>query len=304
MAEEHHSSPTLLQRLRAALAGANTSGEFGVNGLNGAPALNGNDEKDRVEASRARLLNAARFDTLSVVDVMIPRADIAALDVTTPLSDIMAEFRSGGHSRMPVYRDSLDEPLGLAHIRDLLPFLSPAPDSDAPSPDEEVLPRIVRKILYAPPSMPAAALLLKMQTSRIHMALVVDEFGGTDGLVTLEDLVEEIVGEIEDEHDASGTPDFRTRGPAVLEANARAEISDLEARIHRDLSLPDTAEEVDTLGGLVFTLAGRVPSHGEVITHPAGLEFEVIDADPRRIKRLLVRVKDRNRRVHGEGEDA
>jgi CBS domain containing-hemolysin-like protein len=140
--------------------------------------------------------------------------------------------------------------------------------------------------------MPASDLLLRMQTRRMHMAIVVDEFGGTDGLVTLEDLIEEIVGDIADEHDVADEPVIKARGEAAWEVDARAEIEEFESLAGRKLTLPDAVEEVDTLGGLVFTLAGRVPERGEIIAHPAGVEFEVIDADPRRVKRMIVRLKE------------
>jgi CBS domain containing-hemolysin-like protein len=246
-----------------------------------------------VAASAARVLNAARFDTLRVEDVMVPRADIIAVEVDTPLGELATMLAEAAHSRLPVYRETLDEPVGVVHIKDVLRYLADAmaKPADSAAAEQRVLPTIVRPVIYVPPSMPAADLLLRMQTKRMHMAIVVDEFGGTDGLVTLEDLVEQIVGDIADEHDDADEPAIRARGPEVWEAEARAEIDELEALTQRTLVLPEAPEEVDTLGGLVFTLAGRVPERGEVIEHPAGVEFEVIDADPRRVKRMIVRLK-------------
>jgi len=195
---------------------------------------------------------------------------------------------------LPVYRETLDEPVGVAHIKDVIGPLAKAL-SDTNSAERGrtlILAEITRPVLYAPPSMRAADLLLRMQTRRAHMALVVDEFGGTDGLVTLEDLVEEIVGEIEDEHDHAEAPPIRARGVNTWDADARAPIEDFEKLTSLTLDLPEVVEDVDTLGGLVFALAGRVPERGEIIVHPDGVEFEVLDADPRRIKRLIVRIKE------------
>ena len=250
----------------------------------------------REAASQARVLNAARFDTLRVDDVMVPRADIIAVQIDTPLDDLAKLFAEAAHSRLPVYRETLDEPVGVVHIKDVLRHLAEELGDNGSAPwaraDGRVLHSIVRPVLFAPPSMPAADLLLRMQTRRVHMAVVVDEFGGTDGLVTLEDLVEEIVGDIEDEHDEADAPTIRPRGAQMWDVDARAPIEDLEELCARELVLPEAAEEVDTLGGLVFALAGRVPERGEIIIHPQGVEFEVIDADPRRVKRMIVRAKE------------
>ncbi len=241
--------------------------------------------------ARARLINAALFDRLRVEDVMVPRADIVAVDVNATLKDVAQVFAQNPHSRLPVFRETLDDPLGMVHIKDVVRHLAPGVGNGHEHGDLKLLERIRRPVLFVPPSMPAADLLFRMQSRRVHMAIVVDEFGGTDGLVTLEDLVEEIVGDIEDEHDADPGPVVRTRGPSSWEVDARCDIREFEAIVGRTLSSDDVMEEVDTLGGLVFTLAGRVPERGEVIRHPAGVEFEVSDADPRRIKRLLVRAQ-------------
>ncbi len=259
-----------------------------------APAQGAAGDPRRAAASEARVLNAARFDTLRVEDVMVPRADIVAVEIDTPLGELANLFAEAAHSRLPVYRETLDEPVGVVHIKDVLRHLaeSVGESGDAAVADQRVLPSILRPVIYVPPSMSAADLLLRMQTRRMHMAIVVDEFGGTDGLVTLEDLVEEIVGDIEDEHDEADEPAIRPRGASCWEVEARAPIEQLEALTGRALKLPDAVEEVDTLGGLVFTIAGRVPERGEIIVHPAGVEFEVVDADPRRVKRMLVRARE------------
>jgi CBS domain containing-hemolysin-like protein len=234
---------------------------------------------------------ATVFQTLRVGDVMTPRADISALEISTPLAEVMRQFVEVEHSRMPVYRETLDDPVGVVHIKDLIGMVAPADPDIPPSPPwkECVLHRVKRELLYVPASMLAADLLLKMRVARIHMAMVIDEFGGTDGLVTLEDLVEAVVGEIDDEHDEKTEPDIVARPGGVLETDARAPLEELEAMLGQTLAPPESEEEIDTVAGLVATLAGRVPQRGEVIVHPAGFEFEVIDADPRRIRRLRIR---------------
>jgi len=228
------------------------------------------------------------FDHTRVADVMVPRADIVAVSVETDLQQLLAQFHAAAHSRMPIYKDSLDDPIGMVHIKDVVGLLA-APEAGEPPDRRPILEKIRRDILFAPPSMPVTDLLLKMQTTRIHMALVVDEFGGTDGLVSIEDLVEEIVGEIRDEHDEQQEPALEPRGDGGYDADARVEVPEFVAATGWPLDLPDGVEEdIDTLGGMVFSLAGRVPQRGEVISHPCGVEFEVVDADPRRIKQLRV----------------
>ncbi len=236
---------------------------------------------------------AEAFQTLRISDVMTPRADILALEVSTPLSEVVGRFVESEHSRMPVYRESLDDPIGVVHIKDLLRLIAPLgaePELGAAlSWREPVLHRLRRDLLYVPASMRAADLLLRMRVARMHMALVIDEFGGTDGLVTLEDLVEAVVGEISDEHDEQAEPSVVARPGGLLEADARVPLDELETLLGHTLALPDEDEEVDTVAGLVATLAGRVPQRGEVIVHPDGVEFEVVEADPRRIRRLRIR---------------
>ena len=231
---------------------------------------------------------AEAFQSLRVADVMTPRADIIALDLETPLEAAVAQFRECEHSRLPIYRDTLDDPQGVVHLKDL--FKALADPAGAQAPDAKLLMQIRREPLYVPPSMRAADLMLKMQSARTHMALVIDEFGGVDGLVTLEDVLESVVGEIDDEHDEAHPIQVMSRPGGVFEADARAPLDELESALGGKLvpeSLED--EEIETAAGLVTALAGRVPQRGEVIRHPSGWEFEVIDADPRRIKRLRVR---------------
>ena len=229
---------------------------------------------------RALLSNILRLRDQTAYDVMVPRADINAIDLKASLQEIVKLVQETGHSRYPVYRDSLDDATGLVHIKDVLLLqASGKPFS---------LQRILRRVLYVSPSIRVLDLLLEMRLKRTHMALVVDEYGGVDGLVTIENLVEQITGEIEDEHDRAIEPDFVEYPDGVIEADARMPLTELEARVGPLLD-EEEREDIDTLGGLVFYLAGRVPSRGELIAHPGGLEFEVVDADPRRIKRLRLR---------------
>ncbi len=255
------------------------------------------------KAQESMISAAEEFQHLRVEDVMVPRADIVATENTASLKELSTAFKDAGHSRLPVYKETLDDPLGMVHIKDLLPFLLfDAKGRGAKSyPDKKVVSQILRPVLYVPPSMLAQDLLTRMQARRLHMAIVVDEYGGTDGLVTLEDLVEPIVGDIEDEHDDAEPEVLKTTEPggkAVWEADARITIDDFEDALGRDFATADEEDDVDTLGGLVFTLAGRVPERGEVIRHPDGVEFEVIDADPRRVKRLKIRVTSGHKPAH------
>ena len=229
---------------------------------------------------RLLLINILKLHESTAADVMVPRVDIVAMPIDTSFADAARQMAEHGHSRVPVYRETLDDVVGIVHFKDLLPY---AVDGRAVP-----LSDIVRKVLFAAPSMKVLDLLLQMRLSRVHMALVVDEFGGIDGLVTIEDVIEEIVGEIEDEHDDADRPKLIERGDGTAIADARTPIEVLEARTHAPLRSPGE-EEVHTLGGLVFALAGRVPARGEAIRHPSGLEFEVLDADPRRVKRLRLR---------------
>ena len=219
---------------------------------------------------------------LSAYDIMVPRVDIVAVEVHTGLGELVAVMSKAGHSRVPVYRETLDEVLGLVHIKDLVAFTGTQNRFD--------LNAIVRPVLYVAPSMRVLDLLLEMRQSRVHMALVVDEFGGIDGLVTIEDLVEEIVGEIEDEYDVVQGPKLEFGPDGSLLADARATVEEFEELVGPVLSEEEREEDIDTLGGFVFSLAGRVPTRGELIEHPkSGICFEVLEADPRRVKRLRIR---------------
>jgi CBS domain containing-hemolysin-like protein len=230
---------------------------------------------------------AEAFKTLRVDDVMTPRADIVAIDISAPFEEVLSTFIEAGHSRMPIYRDNLDDPVGIVHVKDVFKLL--ADEAKRPAQSEPILHRLRREVLYVPASMRAADLLVKMQATRIHMALVIDEFGGTDGIVTLEDLVEAVVGEIDDEHDDAHQASIVARVGGIYECDARAPLEELEAMAGAVLMLADYEEEIDTVGGLVSALAGRVPQRGEVIAHPSGFEFEITDSDPRRVKRLRMR---------------
>ena len=214
-------------------------------------------------------------------DVMVPRVDIVALDVDQPFAEVIKCMVEHGHSRVPVYRETLDDVIGFVHVKDVL---GPVADRRPAR-----LERLLRKVLFVAPSVPILDLLVQMRQARTHMAMVIDEFGGIDGLVTIEDVIEEIVGEIEDEHDVHVAPVLIERPDGSIIADARISIEALEEQHGTRLRPAGEQEAVDTLGGLVFTLAGRVPKRGEVIAHPDGIEFEVLDADPRRIKRLRVR---------------
>ena len=252
---------------------------------------------------RALLSNAFAFHRVRVSDVMVPRSDIIAAPVGATLGALMAQFRLAGHSRLPVYADSLDEPVGMVHIRDLLDFIAshgaiePAKPGEAPHVASLAgvdlaktieATQLLRTVLFVPGSMPAIDLLARMQASRTHMALVIDEYGGTDGLVTIEDLLETVVGDIEDEHDVATAMVARGERGEIL-ADARATLDEVSEAVGSDLSAAEDLDDVHTLGGLVVTRAGRVPRRGDVVSGPNGFEFEVLDADPRRLKRILIR---------------
>ena len=251
---------------------------------------------------RKMLLNILRFGKLTVEDVMVPRADIVAVEEQASVDEAMRVFREAEHSRLPIYRETLDDPSGMIHIRDLMSWITTEAegsggeklDLGAVDLSREIGSiNITRELLYVPPSMPGLDLLLRMQSSRTHLALVVDEYGGTDGLVSIEDLIEEVVGEIEDEHDVAEAPLFREDARLGLVADARTPIEDLERHLGVELTSPEQEEDIDTLGGLVFALSGRIPSRGQVVRHPSGIEFEVLDADRRRIKKLRIRVPEK-----------
>jgi len=226
---------------------------------------------------RMLLKNILRLRETTAHDVMVPRAHITAVEIGTSFEALVALMTEAAHSRLPVYRETLDDVVGMVHIKDVFA----AENRGGPVKLEKLL----RKILFVPPSMGALALLLQMRTTRTHLTLVVDEYGGIDGLVTIEDLVEEIVGDIEDEHDDDIAPPLERRPDGTILADAGTPIEALERLIGPILS-EDEHDEVDTLAGLVTTLAGRVPDPGEIIRHPSGVEFEVLAGDPRRVARL------------------
>ncbi len=250
-------------------------------------------------------------------DVMVPRADIVAVQQNIALGELMRTFEGAGHSRLVVYDDTLDDPVGMVHIRDLIVFMTERAtvDPEKNAKRKKPLPAgldlrtidlamplsaagIMRPILFAPPSMRAMDLLARMQATRMHLALVVDEYGGTDGLVSIEDIVEEIVGEIADEHDEDELPAVVRQPDGSFVADARANLEDVVAIVGSDFDIGDAAEEVDTLGGYLVTRAGRLPLRGELIPGPGLFEFEVLDADPRRVKRVrITRLKERREKA-------
>jgi len=246
---------------------------------------------EKTKSSQSFMIKHDALEELRVADVMVPRADIIGIEIATPLGELAEAFSTASHSRLPVYRETLDDPVGVVHIKDVVSHLTPSEDGRRTVgwAEQEILADILRPLLYAPPSMKAGDLLRRMQARRMHMALVVDEYGGTDGLVTLEDLIEPIVGEIEDEHDEDDAPLIRVRAPGVWDVDARAEIDEFERVVGEEIAADDEDDDVDSLGGLVFTIAGRIPERGEVIRHATGYEFEVLEADQRRIRRMRVR---------------
>lgn len=242
------------------------------------------DASDLDTHERALLSNVLRLRGKTAYDVMVPRADIMAMPEDFSLDQAIQLIQKDGHSRYPVYRESLDDIAGMVHIKDVFAAIGHA-GQDTPFD----LKAILRKPLFVVPSIPVLDLLLQMRQSHTHMALVVDEYGGIDGLVTIEDLVETIVGDISDEHDEDAAPHMTERPDGTIELDARTPVETFEAKLGQVLTDEERAADIDTVGGLVFTLAGRVPAKGELISHPSGLEFRVIEADPRRIRRLRVR---------------
>ena len=230
---------------------------------------------------RALLRNVLSVGDLRVGDVMVPRGDIVAIELTAALDAVLAKFIEAQHSRLPVFRGTLDDVAGMIHVKDLLPFVSGVKPF--------ALEAHLRTVLFVPPSVPVLDLLLQMRGTGTHMALVVDEYGGVDGLVTIEDLVEQIVGEIRDEYDAEEGPFFIERAEGSVEAQGRCPVEDLEKYFGVQLLDAERREEIDSLGGLVFSLAGRMPRRGETIAHPAGLALDILEADARRVKRVRLR---------------
>jgi magnesium and cobalt transporter len=230
---------------------------------------------------RALIANVLHLREITADDVMVPRPDIIAMRADVTLDQAIEQLRREGHSRMPVYRENLDDLVGMVHIKDVFAFSGAAADFSVE--------KILRKPLMVAPQIGVLDLLVQMRLTRTHLALVVDEYGGIDGLVTIEDLVETIVGDIADEHDEIEGPMFSERPDGALDLNALLPIEDFEARMGPVLSEDERDADIETVGGLVFNLAGRVPTKGEIVAHPSGIEFLVLEADARRIRRLRAR---------------
>ncbi|MGL4591129.1 MAG: hemolysin family protein, partial [Aestuariivirga sp.] len=270
-------------------------------------------ETVRAEA-KSMMLNIIEFSNLRVDDVMVPRVDIVAIDEAASMRELLAKFIDANHSRLPVYRETLDGITGMVHVKDFMRWMDakgvkrrkaktdksekpeklPAAGLSIAAAELAVAVKqsgLHRDVLFVPPSMPASDLLVRMQASHIHLAIVIDEYGGTDGLVSIEDLVEVIVGDISDEHDTEEGLQIKAVGEGIYMADGRVDIAALEDLVKIDLLSDDEEEEADTLAGLIFKIAGRVPARGEIIRHSSGLEFEILDSDPRRVKKLKVDVK-------------
>ena len=227
---------------------------------------------------RLMLLNILKIDSIRSSDIMIPRADIGAIEINDSFEKVLEVFIKEAHSRVPVYENNLDNIIGMVHIKDLVNY------QNQNKVDDHFLRDLVRDILEIPPSMPVLDLLLKMQMTRLHMGIVIDEYGCTDGLITIEDVIEEITGEIEDEHDEKNLPMLIKSSANTFEASARLEIDELQKVTNIQFLDPEENEDIDTLGGLIFAIAGRVPQRGEIIKHSSGTTFEIKDADPMKIK--------------------
>ena len=278
------------------------------------------DETSFTTIERTMLRNILGLHERRIADVMVPRGDIVAVKRDISLGELMSLFESAAHSRLVVYNDTLDDPEGFVHIRDLLAFITakakvadevnakrknPFPAGlDLRSVDLRMKlsdASIMRKLIYVPPSMPAIDLLAQMQATRIHLALVVDEYGGTDGLVSIEDIVEQVVGEIDDEHDSDETPSVVRQSDGSFIADARASLEDVQSVVGEEFDTGEAGEDVDTLGGYLVTQVGRLPVRGEIISGPGEFEIEVLDADPRRVKRVRIGTqKDRSNLRHRE----
>ncbi|MEI8177405.1 hemolysin family protein [Aestuariivirga sp.] len=270
------------------------------------------------EEAKSMMLNIIEFSGLRVDDVMVPRVDIVAVDEADSMQELLAKFIDANHSRMPVYRETLDGITGMIHVKDFLRWMAArgarkrrATKTEKPEKTEKVPPPglniaatalstsvkqagLNREVLFVPPSMPATDLLVRMQASRTHLAIVIDEYGGTEGLVSIEDLVEVIVGDIADEHDTEEGLEVKPVEEGVYLADGRVDLAKLEALLAVDLLPEDEEEEADTLAGLIFKIAGRVPARGEIIRHESGLEFEILDSDPRRVKRVRINAQNVN----------
>ncbi|MDQ0346955.1 hemolysin family protein [Ancylobacter vacuolatus] len=313
-------------RLRHLIGGRRSSGSLRTDLSAILASTSAEPGADLTATERTMLKSILDLRELRIGDLMVPRADIVAVQKDISLGELLAVFAEAGHSRLVVYDDTLDDPVGMVHIRDLVTYLTQRAMTPRVAPPRAATPRngareasgteapdaggkaarpafnlkaidlsnslsgakLIRRLLFVPPSMPSIELLASMQASRIHLALVIDEYGGTDGIVSMEDLVEEIVGDIEDEHDEDETPTIARQADGSFIADARASLEDVAEMIDPAFALGEEAEEVDTLGGLLVTLAGRVPVRGEIVPAPGNFEIEVLDADPRRVKRLRI----------------
>ena len=293
MADPHPSTdfaPRLWRSLKMMVGGGGVeptlreSLEEAIDEVVGEPA----DRDDLSVVERMMLKNLLHFGERLVDDAAVPRADIIAFDVDDSFADLVALFREAGHSRLPVFDDDLDTVIGMVHMKDVYARIATTFDDAVSSKAFEAIDvrSLLRTVLFVPSSMRVLDLLARMRSGRTHMAIVVDEFGGTDGLVTIEDLVEQIVGDIEDEHDEDEAKLLQAIGDDLYEADARLDLAELAATTGHDFANVAIGGEVDTLGGMVFMLAGRVPAVGEMIDHPSGWRFEVIDGDPRMVRRL------------------
>ena len=299
--------PSFLSKIRRRFIGNNSALRVSLEGV-----IDSHAEKSGATAldadARSMMLNLLGFADMRVDDLMVPRASIIAADETSSMRELLAQFIEANHSRMPIYRESLDDIVGMIHVKDYLRWMTnkgtkkktkSATSSGVNLAASELSstvkqhPSMIRDVLYVPPSMPAPDLLIKMKASHIHLAIVVDEYGGTDGLVSLEDLIEEIIGDIADEHDTDAEEGMmRKQDETTYVANALISIATLDEMFKVDLLSDDQEDEADTLGGLIFEMAGRVPSRGELIKHPSGLEFEIMESDPRRVKRVRIHLKE------------
>jgi CBS domain containing-hemolysin-like protein len=254
--------------------------------------------------TKSMMRNLIAFSDLRVDDVMVPRADILAIEDTASMRELLVKFNEANHSRLPVYRETLDDVVGMIHVKDFMRWMTVKgakvkaktrlSSISVSATDLSLTVKqtgLYREVLFVPPSMPATDLLLKMRADHMHLAIVVDEYGGSDGLVSIEDLVEEIVGDISDEHDTDDEKLIKRQNDNTYVTDARVLISEVDKLLGVDLLSDEEEDEADTLGGLIIEVAGRVPARGEIIKHPSGLEFEILQSDPRRIKRIRIHVK-------------
>jgi CBS domain containing-hemolysin-like protein len=315
--------PTFIERLMGLFRQRN--GNSLREDLADALAETASDAEAFSPGERAMLNNILRLREVRVEDVMVPRADIQAVDINTSLADLLLLFEESGHSRMPVFSETLDDPRGMVHIRDVLAHITkqartkkPRPPRKAAAAGGTAAPAVptpavsldlglvdlaksigelglMRTVLFVPPSMLASDLMTRMQAARTQMALVIDEYGGTDGLASLEDIVEMVVGDIEDEHD-DDEPLITQAGDGVFIVDGKADIDEVAARIGEDFKPGEHGDSVDTIGGMIFNTLGRVPTRGEVVQAIPGFEFHVLDADPRRVKRVRIVENQKARR--------